>query len=324
MSGNVTGIPLVSVYCMTYNQVHTIAQTIEGILDQKTDFPFELIIHDDASTDGTAEIVREYAARYPSIIHPIFQEKNQFHTCNLIKTYIHPVSKGKYIALCEGDDYWTDSAKLQLQVDHMESDSSCTLCFHAVQQLSPDGNMMNYRPLKSACEVPAELIIKRGGLFCPTVSLMFRRDVMDTWPDFREQADVYDYPAQILAAVMGRVHYIDRFMAVYRFASQGSWTAQHTNDADYTHVKNETHWLELFNTYTENKYKDAVNYHMAHMWLTEYRKANDPVARDTAQMYIKQLRFKDRLMFRTLLVIFSVMGRRANALWQTLKKHILK
>ena len=192
--------PLVSVYCMTYNQEKTIGQAIESIVAQKTDFPFELIVHDDASTDKTAEIVRDYAARYPDIVRPIFQTENQFRNCNLIQTFIHPVSRGQYIAICEGDDYWTDPEKLQLQVERMESVPACTLCFHAVRQLHADGSMMNYRPLKEDCAVPTEMVIKRGGLFCPTVSLMFRRDVMDEWPAFRTQADVYDYPAQVLAA----------------------------------------------------------------------------------------------------------------------------
>ncbi len=324
MKDTANAMPLVSVYCMTYNQEKTLAQAIEGIVNQKTDFPFELIIHEDASTDGTAAIVREYAARYPHIIRPIYQTENQFHSCNLIKSFIHPMSRGKYIALCEGDDYWTDPDKLQLQVDHMEGDASCTLCFHAVQQLSPDGKLMNYRPLKSSGEVSASLVIKRGGLFCPTASLLFRRDVMDTWPAFREQADVYDYPAQVLAATMGRVHYIDRIMGVYRFASEGSWTAQHADIIDYAHVKNETHWLELFDTYSQGKYKDAINYHMAHMWFTEYRKTIDPAVKDTAWAYIRQLGCKDHLVFGTLLTVFSLLGSRANKLWQLLKKYILK
>lgn len=317
-------MPLVSVYCMTYNQVNTIAQTIEGIVGQKTDFPFELIVHDDASTDGTSDVVREYAARYPDVIRPIYQTENQFGNCNLIKTFIHPVSKGKYIAICEGDDYWTDPCKLQIQADHMESDPSCTLCFHAVRQLSSDGDMMNYRPLKSECDVSASLIIKRGGLFCPTASLMFRRDVMDTWPEFREKADIYDYPSQVLAAVMGNVHYIDRFMAVYRFASKGSWTESHANVFDYAHIRNEETWLELFDGYSNGKYRYAVDYHMAHMWLTEYRKTADKEVKATAKKYIRRLSFKDRLTFGTLLAVFSVFKNRADSLWRLLKKHILK
>lgn len=316
--------PLVSVYCMTYNQEKTIAQTIEGVVSQKTNFNFELIVHDDASTDGTADIVRDYAARYPGIIRPIFQNNNQFHKCNLLKSFINPVAKGKYVALCEGDDYWTDPDKLQLQVDYMESDPECSLCFHAVRQLSSDGNMMNYRPLKSDCEVPATLLIKRGGLFCATNSLMFRKDVMDCWPAFRDEADVYDYPAQILAATMGRVYYIDRIMGVYRFASEGSWTERHADVVDYSHLENEGRWLDMFNAYTENRYIDAINYHMAHMWFTEYRKTFEPKVRENARRYTKLLPFNDRMLFSSLIILFSLLGKRGNRLWMILKKQMLK
>lgn len=324
MKETVTVTPLVSVYCMTYNQENTIAQAIEGVLSQETDFPFELIVHDDASTDGTATIVREYAARYPEIIRPIYQTENQFRKCNLVKTYIHPVSRGAYIAICEGDDYWTDPRKLQMQINHMREDPNCTMCFHAVQQLSRDGELMNYRSLKTTGEVSASTVIKRGGLFCPTVSLMFRRDVMDVWPRFREEADVYDYPTQVLAAAMGNIWYIDCMMGVYRFASDGSWTSQHKDVVDYTHIENETHWLELFDAYTDGKYRDAVNYHMAHMWFTEYRKTIDPAVKQHARKYIQQLGVKDRLIFSALLMMFALLGKRANLIWLSLKKCLLK
>lgn len=317
-------LPLVSVYCMTYNQVNTIAQAIQGVIMQKTDFPFELIVHDDASTDGTAEVVREYAEKYPDIIKPIFQTENQFFNCNLIETYIHPASKGKYIAICEGDDFWTDEDKLQLQVDCMQEHPDCSMCFHAVSQQGPDGSLMRVRPLKRTGETVGSLVIKRGGLFCPTVSLMFRRDVMDTWPDFRREADVYDYPAQVLAVSMGSVWYIDRFMAVYRFACQGSWTAQRANKVDFKHLENETQWLLKFNDYTQNRYADAVNYHMAHMWFTEYRKTLDTNVKNNAKKYIRKLKFFDRMVFGGLLVMFSVLGARANSVWLVLKKHLLK
>ncbi|MEE1279393.1 MAG: glycosyltransferase [Oscillospiraceae bacterium] len=316
--------PLVSVYCMTYNHADTIAQTIEGVLSQQADFAFELIVHDDASTDGTADIVRSYAERYPDKIVPILQSENQFHKCNILKTFILTAVRGRYVAVCEGDDYWTDCEKLKLQVEHMENDPACCLCFHAVQQLMPDGKMMNYRPLKSSGEVSAELIIKRGGLFCPTASLMFRRDVLDSWPEFRERADVYDYPAQVLAASEGKAYYIDRIMAVYRFASEGSWTAQRAEVIDYEHLGNEESWMELFNDYTQNRYADAINYHLAHLWFTEYRKTFESSVKKRAKIYIKKLKFFDKLMFTALFAVFSLLGRSGNKLWQIFKKIVLK
>lgn len=316
--------PLVSVYCMTYNQENTIGETIESILAQKTDFPFELIVHDDASTDRTPEIIAHYAKAFPEIVRPIFQKENQYFNCNLIKTFIHPAGRGAFVALCEGDDYWTDPEKLQRQADHMVANPECMLCFHAVQQLEPDGRLINYRPLKVTGRVDPSLIVRRGGMFCPTVSCMFRREVMDTWPRFRDEADVYDYPAQVLAVSMGNVFYMDRIMGVYRFASEGSWTAQHMNEVQYKHIENETRWLQLFDEDTNRKFSYDIQYHLAHMWFTEYRKTFDPQVRTQALVYIKKLSFVDRTSFILLILFFSIMGRKANRFWQWMKKILLR
>ena len=108
--------PLVSVCCLAYNHENSIRQAIEGIVSQKTDFAFELLIHEDASTDNTAEIIREYEKKYPHIVKPIYQTENQFFKCNIAKTHIQPKAQGKYVAICEGDDFWTDENKLQNNV----------------------------------------------------------------------------------------------------------------------------------------------------------------------------------------------------------------
>ncbi len=316
--------PLVSVCCLTYNHQDTIAQAIEGVLAQQTDFPIELIIHDDASTDRTPEIVREYAARYPDLIRPIFQTENQYHNCNLAKTFVNPIIRGSYVAICEGDDFWTDPNKLQIQIDCMKQDPEIALCFHAVEQLDTDGSLMPYRPLKASGQVATELVIKRGGMFCPSVSLVFRRDVMDAWPAFRDAADVYDYPSQVLAAVMGKVYYIDRPMGTYRFASEGSWTANQVRATDFVHIENEVNWLGLFNEYTEKRYQSAIDYHLAHLYFTEYRKNIDPQMKQKVKQYTANLTLRERLPFTLMLGMFTVFGRSANRIWELLKKTLLK
>ena len=114
--------PLVSICCITYNHSDYIKDAIEGFLMQKTTFPFEVIIHDDASTDGTTEIIRDYVSKYPDLINAIFQTENQYSKKRGITVrFVYPVTRGKYIALCEGDDYWTDQYKLQKQVDFLEA-----------------------------------------------------------------------------------------------------------------------------------------------------------------------------------------------------------
>lgn len=317
-------VPLVSVCLLTYNHKNTIGQAIESIVSQKTDFQFELIVHDDASTDGTAEIVREYAEKYPHIIRPVFQKENQYRKCNLVKEFVDPIALGKYGAVCEGDDYWTDENKLQCQVDYMESNSNCTMCFHAVEQLNSKGEKMVYRPLKSSGLVPAQTIIARGGLFCPSVSLMFRREAMLEYPEFRIVADVYDYPSQVLAAVKGDCYYIDKIMGVYRFAGEGSWTETHSAVTDFSHIENETKWLTLFNEYTNGKYEKEISYHMSHLWFTEYRKKVDKNVRKKAMEYINKLDVKNRLLFSCLVIMFTVLGTRANVIFNIVKKYLLR
>ena len=109
--------PLVSVRCITYNHEPYIAQALDGFLMQKTNFPFEVIVHDDAGPDKTADIIREYEAKFPKIIKPIYETENQYskHDGSLGRI-VDAACKGKYIALCEGDDYWIDENKLQVQV----------------------------------------------------------------------------------------------------------------------------------------------------------------------------------------------------------------
>ena len=130
--------PLVSICCITYNHEDYITDAIESFLMQKTNFDFEIIIHDDASTDKTAEIVREYEKQYPGIIKPIYQTENQYSRGIKVEMFCFVKTKGKYIAFCEGDDYWIDENKLQKQVDFMETHSEYSLCTHAARTVNYD------------------------------------------------------------------------------------------------------------------------------------------------------------------------------------------
>jgi glycosyltransferase involved in cell wall biosynthesis len=136
-NNNVAQLSLVSICSITYNHEPYIRQCLDGFLMQKTNFKYEIIIHDDASTDGTAEIIKEYAERYPDLITPVFQTENQYSKGlrGFYAKFVFPRAKGKYIALCEGDDYWTDPLKLQKQVDFLEANPDFVMCSHCFDVL---------------------------------------------------------------------------------------------------------------------------------------------------------------------------------------------
>ena len=114
--------PLVSIGCITYNHAPYIRQCIKGFLMQKTNFPFEIIINDDCSTDGTTEIIKEYEKQYPNLINAIYHSENQYSkgVKGIFWKYVFSKVRGKYIAMCEGDDYWTDPYKLKRQIEYLE------------------------------------------------------------------------------------------------------------------------------------------------------------------------------------------------------------
>ena len=222
-----SGRPLVSICCITYNQVSYVRDALEGFLKQKTDFPFEVLIHDDASTDGTAEIITEYAQRYPDHIKPILQSVNQYSIGNIGVSglFNFPRAKGKYIAMCEGDDYWTDEHKLQMQTDYMEEHPDCSLCFHSarIELVQKAVTEQQMRPYGADCVVtPAEIIGKKSGY--AMASMLFRTEMVENLPDYYKNAPISDIPLQLMAAAKGYGYYIDRPMCVYRLGGTASWT----------------------------------------------------------------------------------------------------
>lgn len=131
--------PLLSIVCPAYNQEAFIAQTLDGFLAQETNFPFEILINDDASTDGTPHIIAQYIERYPGIIRPFYHDANQYQQGKPCVPTLFKEARGRYIAYCEADDYWTDPRKLQIQVDFLESHPDYSMTYHDAISFDSDG-----------------------------------------------------------------------------------------------------------------------------------------------------------------------------------------
>lgn len=256
--------PMVSICCLTYKHENFISDAIEGFLMQETEFPIEIIIHDDASPDRTPEIVETYRKMHPDIIKPIYQKENQHSKgVDIGEKYMWPKVTGKYIALCEGDDFWIDPAKLQKQVDYMERHPECTMCFHAARYLiyNSDVNDRLVRPYRRNKTVTLEDFILEGGGFFPTASLLFRSHLIFEFPEFFKKRSLGDYPIALFMASQGTVYYLDEVMAVYRYKFPGSWTSMHlsTNEGEIINREKDIVMLRDLNEYTGYAYNSTIS-----------------------------------------------------------------
>jgi len=217
---------MVSINCITYNHEKYIKEALEGFLMQKTNFKYELLIHEDASTDNTANIIKKYEKKYPKIIKPIYQKENQFSKGIKINfEFNYKRSKGKYIALCEGDDYWTDPYKLQKQVDFLEDHKEFSICFHSVEKIDEDGNILNYKlwPDNTRTKEITTLtdILKTN--YIATASVVFRNNLInyEDYVNLSKNLSFGDWVYHVLNAKKGYIYFINQKMGVYRKTNQG-------------------------------------------------------------------------------------------------------
>ena len=217
----------VSVLCATYNHEEYLRQTLDGFLAQKTEFPYEVLVNDDASTDGTAEILREYAEKYPEIIRPFYQKENLYsRRINLYDVVFFPEARGEYIAICEGDDYWNDPEKLQLQVSWLDEHPDYSACVHnSIGRFTDQPDRVLFAQ-DGDRDIPFEQVVKGMSHAYHTSSILARREFILNPPDYRnvayEQGYFTDYAVGVRLGLSGKVRFIDRCMSVYRIGSNPS------------------------------------------------------------------------------------------------------
>lgn len=219
-----------SVICCTYNQEKYIEDTILSVLCQNTPYRYEFIIHDDCSTDSTSNIIKEYANKYPNIIKHIIPEKNIYSQGLKPSVNALSFSNGNYIALCEGDDFWIDDKKLKKQLDLLEERKDVDICFSAAYTLEPNGKKnitANYG--ENIFVTPLSEVIRQGGAYMPTASLIFRKKVALEFRKNFEKAPVGDYYYQILGSISNGAVYLPDITCVYRINALGSWSISRSN-----------------------------------------------------------------------------------------------
>ena len=211
--------PLLSIVCITYNQEQYIKETIEGFLNQKTNFPIEIIIHDDASRDETPKILKKYADA-DSRIKLILQTENQYSKgVRIWSKYCFPICRGKYIALCEGDDYWTDPLKLQKQVDFLEENDDYSLCMHTVQRYNQQTNIFTPENEWLGTSTLKDILLQN---ITYTNAVVFRYNFEA--PKWYDESPVGDWPLFVILAKKGKIMKLNETMGVYRIHNEGVWS----------------------------------------------------------------------------------------------------
>ncbi|MEZ9786619.1 glycosyltransferase family 2 protein [Vibrio breoganii] len=219
----------ISCVCITFNQELYIRDAIDSFLAQVTEYKFEIVIHDDLSTDKTRTILKEYKFRYPSIIKLVLQKENQYSLGKKITPIAVSYAEGDYIALCEGDDFWNDCNKIDVQYKNMhgKTDISFHPCFYIDQRNGSVREKCNYYPINELISV--NKVLRGGGEFMPTASLMIKKDVFDNLPSWFDNVPTGDFYLQVLASKEYRALYISGLRSSYRYYSVSSWTREKTN-----------------------------------------------------------------------------------------------
>lgn len=256
-------VPFVSVVCLCYNHEQYIRETLDSILMQKTNFAFEIIIHDDASTDNSAEIIMEYYNRYPEIIVPILQSENQYsRNIDINSQYIYPKVRGKYIALCECDDYWIDRFKLQYQIDYMEKYNECSCCIHAAYKFDDKNKKCVGQMILSESDKNffIEDAISGLGSKAATNSFIYRTKYLGRITEVKNhltKTGVDDYVLLIILSNIGYIHYINKVMSIYRINVKNSWTSRSKNSVNkhIEYLKKDINMIQdLYNVLPSNVY----------------------------------------------------------------------
>ena len=260
-------IPIVSIKCLTYNHQKYISKALDSFLQQKTEFPFEIVVHDDASNDDTPKIISEYQNRYPTIVRPIYEKENQYSKENgVLNKIVDSQIRGQYIAICEGDDYWTDEYKLQKQFNAMEEHPNVDICAHAVRKVdAKTGKPLGIiAPENIEMVIPIENVIAGGGGFVGTNSLFYRKKAFETTFPFRKLIEI-DYTLQIQGAIRGGMLYMPMCMSAYRCMTDNSWSSTFHKTRKEEDLSAQVKWnkmLKQIDVDTDGKYTEAVKEYM--------------------------------------------------------------
>ena len=250
----------VSICCITYNQEKYIREAIESFLMQKTNFGYEIVIHDDASTDNTVAILKEYQQKHPDKVVLILEKENQYSkNPNSVLEIVFKKARGKYIAVCEGDDGFTDEMKLQKQYDIMEN-GNYVMCSHNTDIMDESGELINRGKGRNKNIITIEdFLTNRGNMH--TSSLFFRKKDVQQLPIFFKESLLGDLPLKLFLLNKGNCYMLNDYCFFYRKNAENSWSVKQKQDPEKKR-KNVQSIIETyisFDKYSKHKYKELID-----------------------------------------------------------------
>lgn len=283
------------VWCQTYNHEKYIKDALNGFVNQKTDFPFFVIIFDDASTDATTEIIRQYASDYPEFICAYIALNNSYGDARRKDMYRDIYARefnGKYVAWCEGDDCWVDKNKLQIQVDFMDAHPEYAFTMHKsirYNYITECFGLYSYR--KDEEDLTATELVCRDTRLA-TASLIYRSE-FEIMPDFFYNNGIGDYPRILYLMTKGKGFYFDRVMSIYRYGTDNSWTHTSYNSVEHQlmHLIKMHKLLTKFNDYSHGQYSAEIDFafhRRVYSILGRYDLENRDLVDDIEKLYKKE------------------------------------
>lgn len=265
----------VSVVCLSYNHEKYIRKALNSILSQETTYSYEILINDDCSTDKSQEIIREYQRKYPKIIKPFFQKENQYSKGNSPLEFILSKVSGKYVMLCECDDYWCNNKKMEIQIDFLENHKDYSMCVHSSFRCYESGEIsgdIKELDLESRDVTVEETI---SNWICDTASIAFRYSFLENPVPFRKNAPAGDYSLLVFMAMKGKVYYMNKPMSTYRLFSENSLSRRFNKNKDIINnniIKN-IELLERIDNYSNYKYHICIKQNLDSLHY-EYARIN--------------------------------------------------
>lgn len=297
---------VLTVVVMTYNHRDYISKALDSILSQKVNIDFNILVHDDCSDDGTYEILLHYKHEYPNKFNIVRQKSRKFHIDGfnmMIYKYVVPLIKSKYVAYCDGDDYWCDDLKLQKQLDFMEHHHDYSLCFHNAYQLKRNGDMSSLWFIGDEADLNmSDFVNDKPGIRVATSSIFVKSESFKSFSNWRKSYPVEDVPLYMTAALDGKIHRLPDIMCVYRQFATGSWSSQNQKDSKkrLEHLTNLRNAVQLFDSETKNVFHNLVinQIESCDFRISLLKRDYKTIFLKKNKRFVKQLSKKDRLSLK--------------------------